>query len=275
MTQATTTNTNIPRRAHPAVVRAALRSQIAANRRTQENHYPNAAALAAQNAVKSVSYSYNILDRLTGYADGNTIATYTFDAKQLRQTGESVNYASTGSAPTGFSLSTSTTYNALGQKSSLTYPDGNPYSYTYDTNNQLSTVNLPAGFGSITFNSYTWTVPAQITLPGGTVRNQQYDGLLRLKTLAVKDPGQSQVMNYQYGYDLTNNIVAKATEAGTTSRSPSPPHLTPQGAFLLPETGGRYSSRAERTVRPPYWNTGIRPNPLRARHQRASRPTDI
>jgi len=60
-------------------------------------------------------------------------------------------------------------------------------------------------------------VPSQITLPGGTVRTLQYDGLLRLKTLAVKDPGQSQVMNYQYGYDLTGNIVSKATEQSTTN----------------------------------------------------------
>ena len=184
----------------------------AANRRTQENHYLNAAALTAGNAVKSITYSYNTLDRLTGYNDGNTSATYSYDTKQLRQIGESVNYGS-------FSLSTSTSYNALGQKSSMTYPDGNQYGYTYDTNNQLSTVNLPTGFGSITFNSYQWTVPSQITLPGGTVRNQSYDGLLRLKTLAVKDPGQSQVMNYQYSYDLTNNITTKATEAGTTSYS--------------------------------------------------------
>lgn len=191
----------------------------AANRRIREDHYPSATALAANNAVKSITYTYNTLDRLTGYADGTTIGTYTYDTKQLRQTGESVNYAPTGPAPAGFTLATGTSYNALGQKSGITYPDGATYSYTYDSNNQLSAVNLPAGFGNITFNSYLWTVPAQITMPGGTARNQTYDGLLRLKTLAVKDPGQSQVMGYQYGYDLTGNIVAKATEQGTTNYS--------------------------------------------------------
>jgi RHS repeat-associated protein len=187
-----------------------------ANRRTREDHYLTAAAVTAQNAVKSISYSYNTLDRLTGYnsstssLQASNSATYTYDTKQLRQTGESVNYGT-------FSLGTSTGYNALGQKSNLTYPDGASYSYTYDTNNQLSTVNLPTGFGSITFNSYQWTVPSQITLPGGTVRTQDYDGLLRLKDFSVKDPGQSQVLNYQYSYDTTNNITTKVTEAGTTS----------------------------------------------------------
>jgi RHS repeat-associated protein len=183
-----------------------------ANRRVQESHYLSAADLTTLTAVKTISYSYNVLDRLTGYNDGTTVGTYTYDTKQLRQTGQSVNYGS-------FTLATSTSYNALGQKSSITYPDGAQYSYTYDTNNQLSTVNFPAGFGSITINSYLWTVPSQITLPGGTVRTQQYDGLLRLKSLAVKDPGQSSVMNYQYGYDLTSNITSKATEAGTTNYS--------------------------------------------------------
>ena len=279
MTQATTHNTNTPRRAHPAVVRAALRScnthrfaydkldrmvkeirplgqtisyaydpngnltqvtdpkgQIKqyvydnANRRTQENHYLNAAAVTANNAAKTITYTYNTLDRLTGYsltsslqANGNTSATYTYDARQLRQTGESVNYAATGAAPAGFTLATSTTYNALGQKNSLTYPDGATYRYSYDSNNQLSTVNLPTGpnanTASITFNSYQWTVPTQITLPGGTVRTQDYDGLLRVKDISVKDPGQSQVMSYQYGYDLTNNITSKATEAGSSTGS--------------------------------------------------------
>ncbi len=204
-----THNPNTPRRAHPAVVRAALRSRIA-GRRTREDHYPDAAALAANNAAKTIAYTWNTLDRLTGYSDGTTTATYTYDAKQLRQVGESVNYGA-------FILATGAAYNALGQKSGLTYPDGAQYTYTYDSNNQLSAVDLPAGSGNITFNSYTWTAPAQITMPGGAARNLQYDGLLRLKDLAVKDPGQSRVMGYQYGYDLAGNIIAKATEAGTTN----------------------------------------------------------
>ena len=70
---------------------------------------------------------------------------------------------------------------------------------------------IPA-FAGMTSNSYTWSAPSQITLPGGTVRKQSYDGLLRLKDLTVTDPGQSQVMSYQHSYDLTNNLVAKATE---------------------------------------------------------------
>ena len=177
-------------------------------------------------------------------------------AKQLRKVGESINYASassgqasTGSAQAGFTLATSTSYNSLGQKSSTTYPDGAVYSYTYDSNNQLNILNLPTGYGSITYNSYLWSAPAQITLPGGTVRGMSYDGLLRLKDLNVKDPGQSQVMSYQYRYDATNNIVAKATEAGTTNYSyDTLDHLT--GAAYSAATGSTSSPQAGSTGSP-------------------------
>ena len=54
---------------------------------------------------------------------------------------------------------------------------------------------------------------------GGTVRNMDYDGLLRVKDFSVKDPGQSSVMSTQYNYDLTSNIVGRATEAGNTNYS--------------------------------------------------------
>ena len=173
MTQATTHNTTTPRRAHPAVVRAALRSC-----RASVSSYP-------RRRVSSLNKHW--IPAFAGM----------------------------------------TRYNALGQKSSQTYPDGATYNYSYDTNNQLSTVGLPTGFGSITLNSYLWTVPSQITLPGGTVRNLRYDGLLRLKELSVKDPGQSQVMSTQYGYDLTGNIVSKATEQSTTNYGYDPlDHLT-------------------------------------------------
>ena len=189
MTQATTHNTNTPRRTHPAVVRAALRSC-----RASVSSYP-------RRRVSSLNKHW--IPACAGM----------------------------------------TRYNALGQKSSQTYPDGATYTYSFDTNNQLSTVDLPTGYGSITLNSYLWTVPSQITLPGGTVRTLQYDGLLRLKTLAVKDPGQSQVMSYQYGYDLTGNIVSKATEQSTTNYSyDTLDHLT--GATYTNQTNSTQTNEA-------------------------------
>ena len=202
----------------------------AANRRIREDHYLTASDAAP---AKTITYTYNALDRLTGYNDGTTQGTYTYDAQQIRRAGESVNYGS-------FSLSTSTAWNALGQKTSITYPDGAQYSYAYDANNQLSMATLPTG--SITINSYFWTVPSQITLPGGTVRNQTFDGLLRTKSIDVKDPGQSQVMSYQYTYDITSNIIARATEQGTANYSyDTLDHLT----------NVAYTTTAQATTPPP------------------------
>ena len=47
----------------------------AANRRIKEDHY----AAGGSIPVKTISYTYNTLDRLTGYNDGTTTAAYTYD----------------------------------------------------------------------------------------------------------------------------------------------------------------------------------------------------
>ena len=196
MTRATITHTKTPRRAHPAVLRAALRLRRRATYATNGAPFTLASSTA---------------DTRKGYA----VVVQPMKRQQPRS-------------------------NALGQKSSHTYPDGASYTYSYDTNNQLSTVGLPTGFGSITLNSYLWSVPTQITLPGGTVRNYSYDGLLRLKELNIKDPGQSQVLNTQYGYDLTGNIVSKASSTSSLQASADTTHYSYDTLDHL--TGASYGS---------------------------------
>jgi RHS repeat-associated protein len=174
-----------------------------------ESHYLSSIDLTNNNDVRTTSYSYNNLDRPTGYSDGVVSAgTTTYDPRGLRKISESVNYGS-------FSLSYSYNYFANGLKQSFTGPDGATVNYSYDANNQLATVQLPAG--NITVNSYKWIAPSQITFPGGTVRTQNYDPLMRITQLAVKDPGQSELMNVQYGYDAASNIKTKTTEYGNYS----------------------------------------------------------
>jgi len=177
-----------------------------AGRIISENHYLTATDLANNLASKTISYTYNNRNQLTGYSDGNTVGTTTYDARQIRKTGESVNYGT-------FTLSYSTDYFANGKKKSFTGPDGSTVNYTYDLNNQLATIQLPTT-GSITVNSYQWFAPVQITYPGGSVTQQQYDPLMRLKQIQVKDPGQTEILNYQYGFDNVGNIKTKTTEHG-------------------------------------------------------------
>lgn len=173
-----------------------------AGRRTGETHHPTAPGPA----VKTVTYTYNNLGNLTGYNDGTTQGTASYDTRALRKTGETVNYGT-------FSLSYSYDYQANGLKKSFTGPDGVTVNYTYDTNNQLNAIQLPSG--SLTVNTYQWYWPTQTTLPGGTIRTQAYDSLMRLTAINVKGPAQNPVLNYQYGYDKADNIIQKATEHGT------------------------------------------------------------
>jgi RHS repeat-associated protein len=176
-----------------------------AGRRTGENHFTTA---SAGTPVKAITYTYNNRAGLTGYNDGTTQGATSYDVRQLRKAGEIVNYGS-------FSLSYSVDYYANGLKKSFTGPDGVTVNYTYDTNNQLSAVQLP--IGNITVNTYQWYWPIQTTLPGGTTRTQAYDPLMRLTAINVKDPAQNPVLNYQYSYDKADNITQKATEHGNYS----------------------------------------------------------
>jgi RHS repeat-associated protein len=155
--------------------------------------------------VKTVTFAYDNLGNLTSYDDGVTSGTYEYDDLS-RKLLETVNYGP-------FTKTISYQYYANGAKKSFTAPDGTTYAYTYDPNNQVSSINLP-GVGQITYNAYQWTRPTLMTLPGGTRKEMSYDPLMRISQLATKDPGGNPVLNYQYGYDKMDNIVNKATEHG-------------------------------------------------------------
>ena len=172
---------------------------------TAETHYRTATDFTNNIVVKTTSYTFNDLNRLLGYSDGNMVGVTTYDAHQLRKTGESVNYGT-------FTLSHRYDYFSNGRKKFFIGPDDSIVNYTYDLNNQLATIQLPTG--SITLNSYKWFAPAQITYPGGSVTQQQYDPLMRLTQIQAKNPGQAEIMNYQYGYDNEGNIKTKFTEHG-------------------------------------------------------------
>ena len=155
--------------------------------------------------VKIVDFTYDKAGNLTGYDDGTTSATYTYD-NAYRKLNETVNYGS-------FSLSYAYTYYKNGLKKSLTMPDGTTYDYSYDNNNQISVISIP-GQGFFTYNQYTWNMPSAITLPGGTKRENTYTPLMQLKSLTVKDPAQNSLMSYNYDYSPAGNVTAKNTEQG-------------------------------------------------------------
>ncbi len=122
-----------------------------------------------------------------------------------RKTAETVTY------PDGQTLSYGYSYSAAGKKTRLTWPDGTPIDYYYSDHGELESVSIP-GEGTISVNQFKWLVPAKITLPGGTVQEKGYDGLLGLESLRVKTPGQQTVL------DLANTY-GKSQELASRSRS--------------------------------------------------------
>jgi len=177
-------------------------SYNAVNRLTQVRYF---AAGDHANPVKVVDFAYDNLGNLLTYDDGTTSGAYTYDDLS-RKLLETVNYGT-------FIKSIGYEYYANGTKKGFTGPDGTTYRYSYDPNNQVSSINIP-GVGQITYNTYQWTRPTLMTLPGGTRKEMSYDPLMRIKQITAKDPGGNAVLNYQYGYDRMDNIVNKATEHG-------------------------------------------------------------
>jgi len=157
------------------------------------------------NPVKTVTFTYDNVGNLTGYNDGTTSTTYDYDAV-YRKVAEAINYGA-------FTKTNAYTYLKNGLKETFTGPDSVTYGYLYDSNNQLAGVQIPnAGFISV--SEYTWNRPANMTLPGGTTRQFEYDPLMRVKQITTKDPGQNDLLNYQYTYDKMDNIRAKQNEHG-------------------------------------------------------------
>ncbi len=153
---------------------------------------------------KTVSFSYDKAGNLVSYSDGTTSGTYSYDALN-RKLAETVNYGA-------FSLGHGYSYYKNGLKKTFTGPDGNSYGYTYDANNQLAAVEIPA-VGSITWSQYTWNRPAEVLLPGGSKRQYAYDPLMRVKEILATDPAANPMMHYRYSYDKMDNITQKAHRA--------------------------------------------------------------
>lgn len=80
-----------------------------------------------------------------------------------------------------------------------TSADGTAIDYAHSAHGELQTVTIP-GEGSISVNQFKWTAPTSLTLPGGTVQDKSYNGLLQLKSLKVKGPGQQTTLDFQHRY---------------------------------------------------------------------------
>ncbi len=173
-----------------------------ANRQSLAEYFVDEDVQAPQ---KTVSFTYNAVNRLTGYDDGNYSAVYDYD-NMYRLLNETVAYGA-------FDLSHSYTYSPTGKKASLTQPNNQTNTYYYDAADRLNQVAI-ANVGTVTINQFDWHSPKRMTFPGGSVQENTYDDLQRLSGIAVSDPGGNALLNHQYDFSVKGNIRTKTTEHG-------------------------------------------------------------
>lgn len=188
--------------------------------------------------IKTVTFVYDSLGNMTSYDDGTSSAAYKYD-RLNRKTSETVNYGK-------FLLTYRYEYYKNGLKKEYVSPGKKMYAYAYDDANRLRSVSIP-GQGEITWNTYNWTMPEQVTLPGGTVKKIGYDPLMRIKSILSKTGKGEAILDYKYTHDRTDNISRKATEHGdydysyddlyrlTGSKNPK----ADNGSFVYDSVGNR------------------------------------
>ena len=191
-----------------------LVDQIDANGRKQSYLVDDANQIVAVNVyssagdtnpVKVTSYSFDLVNNLTGFDDGTTSVIYQYDL--LNQ----VTQVTTDFG--GFSKTIGYSYSPTGLKATFTSPDGVVVTYSYDAADQLIALQIP-NEGALTVNQYQWTQPTQVTLPGGHKQSYSYDPLQRVTQILAKDSANNTLMDFQYAYDKTSNITQKQTEYG-------------------------------------------------------------
>jgi RHS repeat-associated protein len=182
---------------------------------------------SSANAVqRNTTATWDDANNLTAWSDTDATrpagqqtasATLTYDDAN-RKIGEAVTY------PNGATLGYSYAYSPAGKKTRLTWADGTAIDYGYSAHGELQTVTIP-GEGSISVNQFKWTAPTSLTLPGGSVQDKTYNGLLQLESLNVKGPGQQTTLALQNRYgklqELKDRNRTDSAGAVSSTRSDS------------------------------------------------------
>ncbi|WP_027159875.1 RHS repeat-associated core domain-containing protein [Methylobacter luteus] len=117
-----------------------------------------------------------------------------------------------------YTLSYSYQYSPAGKKTRLVWADGTEIDYGYSAHGELESVAIP-GEGILSVSQFNWMAPASVILPGGSVQNKTYDGLLNLEGLKVKNPGQQTLLDLANRYGQRQELISRTrsdTAAGVT-----------------------------------------------------------
>lgn len=143
----------------------------------------NGNVLTIVEGVKTLTYQYDALNRVTSYTDGDD---------------NLIQYA----------------YDAAGNLTTLTYPDGKAVTYTYDAANRLNTVTDWASRET----SYSYDKNGRLmttSRPDGSVETRTYDIAGQLIHLNDTQADTTTSINtYEYTYDAVGNVTAETTTGG-------------------------------------------------------------
>jgi len=158
---------------------------------------------------ESISYQYDRNGNPTRIQRARSLLTYTYDFRNRPLT------ATTGAAaqPT---TTTRYTYDANGNRSTMTEPGGAVTTYSYDANQLLTSLSSSIGF-SASFSHDDISRRTLMTRTGGATTAYAYDESNRLRSLHSESPAGP--LDYVFTNDLSGTRVAVADNGGTHSYS--------------------------------------------------------
>jgi RHS repeat-associated protein len=191
---------------------------------------------------KKDSFSYDSAGNLTGYENENVSATIVYDELN-RKTTETVNYGE-------IQKTLNYTYDAKGNRSSLTISDSKAITYSYDKNNRIKVISV--GGKNFLFD-YQGDRLVRKTYPNGILTNFTYNAnswLTKSDTSALSMPSAS----VEFNFDSVGNITNKTTEKGAAQffydsvyRLLAESGPTNQESFTYDGVGNRLSMNGEQT----------------------------